>query len=124
MVIGVGTDILRIGQLQPEYLKTDDPFLVKTYSKAEISDAKKRELPLDYYATRFAGKEAVFKAFGMSGDHVLMSEIEILNDENGAPHVNLYGNMKKEAQKRGVKNIQISLSYERDYAVAFAVFEA
>ena len=124
MIKGVGTDILNMKHISSEYLKAGDPFLEKTYSPREIEEAKKRELPFYYYATRFAGKEAVFKALGISPQHILMSEIEILNNEYGVPYVILYGDLKQKAQEMGITDIQISLSYEEDYAVAFAAAQS
>ena len=124
MIKGIGTDILNTKHISGEYLKAGDPFLVKTYSPKEIEEAEQRELPFYYYATRFAGKEAVFKSLGLSPQHVLMSEIEILNDSFGAPHVTLYGRLKQQARQKGISTIHISLSYEADYASAFAVAES
>lgn len=124
MIIGIGTDLLKIEHLSGAYLKSGDPFLEKTFAAAEIREAEQRELPYYYYATRFAGKEAVFKSLGISPQRVLMSEIEILNDRNGAPYVTLYGNLKQQAKKKGISKIHISLSYEKVYASAFAVAES
>lgn len=124
MIIGIGTDILNTAHISGEYLKTGDPFLSKTYSPKEIEEAAKRELPFYYYATRFAGKEAVFKSLGISPQHVLLSEIEILNDSYGAPYVTLYGSLKRQAQEKGIRFIHVSLSYEENYASAFAIAES
>ena len=123
MIVGIGTDILKIGNLHPEYLKDGDPFLKMTFSPKEIDAARKRQNPIYYFATRFAGKEAVFKTLGISPEHVKLAEIEILNDENGVPRVQLYGNLLEEAEKKGIQTIFISLSYEEEYAAAFAVAE-
>ena len=123
MIAGIGTDILRIKNLSRTCLRSGDPFLEKTYSEEEIRAAAAREIPFYYYATRFAGKEAVFKALRISPEHVKMSEIEILNDENGAPQVKLYGNLLAQAVAKGITCIHISLSYEEEYACAMAVAE-
>lgn len=121
MIAGVGTDILYMKHLSKEYLKEGDPFLQKVYSVKEIEQAGEREIPFHYYATRFAGKEAVFKSLGMQQQRVVFAEIEILNDSSGIPYVTLYGKVKQHAQEKGIADIYISLSYEEDYAVAFAV---
>ena len=123
MILGIGTDILRLDRLAPAHLSGDDPFLVRTFSRAEIESAFQRQDPLAYLACRFSGKEAVFKAFRIPSDHIELSEIEILNDENGAPYVNLHGRMKERAEEMGVTGVHISLSGEKDYAAAFAVLE-
>lgn len=123
MIAGIGTDILYMKHLSEESLQEGDAFLQKVYSPGEIAAAGRRALPFFFYAARFAGKEAVFKCLGISPQRVLFSEIEILDDENGAPHVTLYGSLRSQAQERGIDSIHISLSYDEDYAVAYAVAE-
>lgn len=126
MIKGIGTDILEICKLQPVLGKPDyitDSFIQKTYTAAEIMLAERRPIPLYCYATRFAGKEAVYKALGTNGAAIRLCEIEILSHDNGAPFVNLYGNAKLFAKEREISNILISLSYEDHYAVAYAVAE-
>lgn len=122
-MIGVGTDILKISHLAGKSIEPSDAFTRKVYTAAELKEAMKREIPLYYFATRFAGKEAVFKALGMSSDDARLNDIEILNDKNGQPHVALTGSLAAAAHKRGIARVMISLSYDTEYAVAFAVAE-
>ncbi len=122
MIFGIGTDILRIERIRAACADPQDPFLVRTFTEAERKAAAERALPLYFYATRFAGKEAVFKALRISPDEVDLSEIEILCDENGAPFVTLHGKLRNFARERGI-GLHISLSYESEEALAFAVAE-
>lgn len=122
MIHGTGIDILKTDKLTFVSERADDPFIVRTFTASEREAADGRELPLYFYATRFAGKEAVFKALRISGEDVDLSEIEILNDKKGAPYVNLYGKLKDYAMENGLK-IHISLSYEDDTAIAMAIAE-
>lgn len=121
MVAGIGTDILKISRLTPETLQEGDPFFKMTYTDSETKQAKARINPLYYYATRFAGKEAVFKALGLPPDGIHLNEIEILAREDGSPAVTLHGRLKRLAEKRGISHILLSLSYDTDYAVAYAI---
>lgn len=126
MVKGIGTDILAIERLrpiieQPNYIR--DSFIQKTYTKHEIALAESRPSPIYCYATRFAGKEAVFKAFGIHGNAIRLNEIEILSDDNEAPYVLLSGNAQKIAKEKEISQILISLSYEDQYAIAYCVME-
>ena len=98
-------------------------FLVKTFSKREIAEANSRINLLVYYATRFAGKEAVYKTLNWDGAHFGFSDIEILNRENGQPYVTLYGKPEKFAKDNGIERISISLSYDDEYAIAYAIAE-
>lgn len=123
MIAGIGADILYMKHLSQDSLKEGDAFLKNIYSPREIEEAKKRELPFYFYAVRFAGKEAVFKCLNLSPQHIRLSEIEILDDENGAPHVKLYGTLHQWAEEQRIDCIHISLSYEEEYAVAYAIAE-
>lgn len=120
MLIGIGTDIFKMSHLHMEYLKLSDPFVQQTYTKREMEEAMLRDVPLYYFATRFAGKEAVFKALNRDAAKVKLKEIEILNQASGQPFVRLHGKLKEDAQKAGIRQVMISLSYDTDYAVAYA----
>jgi len=126
MIKGIGTDILAIEKLNPILKKEDylnDSFIKKTYTSLEIELAESRPLPLYCYATRFAGKEAVFKALTITGEDLRLNEIEILSDATGKPYVVLHGNAALLAQKKEISQVLISLSYEDDYAIAYAIAE-
>jgi phosphopantetheine--protein transferase-like protein len=77
-------------------------------------------VPLYSYATRFAGKEAVFKALHINGEDIRLNEIEILELENGQPFITLHGKAERISKERGISQIHISLSYDTDYAIAYA----
>lgn len=123
MIYRVGTDLLKEGHIKKINLMNDDPFLLRIYSLQEIKEAKNRSVPYNYYCDRFAGKEAVFKALGIDCGHVLFREIEILTMNNGEPYVILHGQIKKVAKQKGIRKIHLSLSYDTDCFIAFAVTE-
>ena len=77
MLYGIGTDILNINQIESSVSDRQDPFVRKIYTPAEIELIESRPLPLYSYATRFAGKEAVFKALNLNGNAIRLNEIEI-----------------------------------------------
>ena len=124
MIHGIGTDILHIDRIRPLYEKNpEDSFFCSVFTDRERALILGRPAPLYAYATRFAGKEAVFKALRIHPDEIRLSEIEILEDKNGAPTVNLSGSACSIANKLGVTKIHISLSYETEYAAAFCTAE-
>lgn len=66
---------------------------------------------INFLAGRFAVKEAIIKC--LSGfEYPLMSELNIVNDEYGAPKVQYKG-----------YSIALSISHERDCSVAIAILE-
>jgi holo-[acyl-carrier protein] synthase len=122
MVTGVGTDILSMKRFRNVLEGDSDAFVNKVFTEKERKQASESPDRVAYLATRFSGKEAVFKCFGIHGN-VRLSEIEVLDTETGQPHVTLLGEFIRIAGEKGVRHIHISLSYETDYAVAFAVAE-
>jgi holo-[acyl-carrier protein] synthase len=120
MTIGVGTDILSIQRIRDVLENDRESFVSKVFTLKEREQASENPDPVSYLATRFAGKEAVFKCFGIHGN-IRLSEIEILDGETGQPQVALSGALLDVAVEKGIRDVQISLSYENEYAIAFAV---
>lgn len=123
MIVGIGSDIIKIERVRRIFDKEGDPFIKKTYTEQEREEAMRRNDPAVYYASRFAGKEAVFKSLGIDGASARLNEIEILHCETGQPVVTLKIFLNEFAEKKGIRNIMVTLSYEDDYAIAFAVAE-
>lgn len=123
-VVGVGIDILHRGGIYAPYLSAGDPFLLATYSERERQAAESRRDPYAFYETRFCCKEAVFKSLGISGERVRFCEIEIMNDENGRPFVTLLGTLGHVAAEKGITEVLISLSYDKDIAEAIAIAQS
>ncbi len=123
MIYGIGVDILDISRLSWLSGKLDDPFIQKTYTTRECTASMMRTDPINYLAERFAAKEAVFKALRIESDTFNLNEIETLNDQLGRPNINLYGKTKEVMEEEGIKCISISLSYDNNLVIAFAVCE-
>ncbi len=79
-----------------------------------------RKESISFLAGRWAAKEAVGKALGV-GLKCGISNIEVLNDLNGVPYVTLHKDAKTQAKLLGVERIELSISHEKDYSVAFVV---
>ncbi len=118
-IIGVGCDLLARSRLAG--LSLDDPFFSACFTAREQAQITARSDPMAHYASHFAGKEAVMKALHADPNRLRWREIEILNDAQGAPAVTLSGSAQEAAAQWGVAEVQLSLSWERDYALAFAV---
>lgn len=72
-------------------------------------------------AACFAGKEAVMKVLGTGARGVAWREIEVLHHKSGKPFITLHNRAIEAADKLGVKEIDISLSHSREYAIATAI---
>lgn len=121
MVLGIGIDILNIQRMRGVLESDSGSFITKVFTEKEREQVSDHPDPVAYFASRFAGKEAVFKCFGIDGSGIHLNEIEIRGAETEQPQVRLLGKFREIAKEKGVKDIQISLSYDTDYAVAFAI---
>lgn len=117
----IGIDIIEIDRVKNSVNKYKKQFLDRVFTKEELEYSKNKHSGFSHLAARFCGKEAVMKAFGCAFD---FKQIEILNDKAGAPLVKLYGRALKAAKDKKVKNIEISLSHCKEYAVAVVIIEA
>lgn len=118
-VKGLGVDIVDIKKMK-EIIKgkRGKKFIENTFTKKEIECAKCENVYK--FATSFAAKEAVYKAFGTGW--IEGKDVEVLRSkEEGSPSIKLHGEIKKIAKKRKVKKILVSLSYTDCCAVAVAV---
>ena len=122
MIIGIGTDIVQIDRIGRAFSLRPEKFMQKILAAEEIEKMPlSREI--EYLAKRFAAKEAISKALG-SGMRlgVRFRDILILSDlETGQPLVQLRGRAKQQASKKGINRILISISDEKEYAMAFAM---
>lgn len=126
MIKGIGTDILKISRLQSvlEDQKGLEAFLNHTYTEKELEAIRAAQRPLFRFATHFAGKEAVFKSLGLPSDtRFQWKDMEILYLDTGQPYVVLHGKIKELCKEKGIGKVLISLSYDTEYAVAYAVSE-
>ncbi|MFS1026836.1 holo-ACP synthase [Enterococcus casseliflavus] len=121
MIHGVGVDIISNERFRDSSL--NESFLDRTYSSNELIESKSRNDPHQYLISRFAAKEAVFKSLNCSSEDICLAEIEILTKSNFQPVVHLSGKTAKLSNDLNIKNIKLSISYETDYTVAFAIAE-
>lgn len=124
MILGLGTDITEVARIQAALEKFGDSFLHRILRPDEIAYCQKYQNPAPQIAARFAGKEAIAKAFGTGlGAELGWHDIEIGRKESGAPYVVLHGGGEQLFQTRQAKQLLISLSHTVHYATAVAVLE-
>ena len=131
MIIGIGSDIVEIGRIGRMLERFGARFLGRVFTDREQALAARRGAGAQAatLAKRFAAKEATAKALGCgfaAGVH--WHEIEVINDEMGAPRLRLHGG----AQRRLATlvphgheaRLHLTLSDERRYALAVVIIEA
>lgn len=113
-----GIDIIEISRISKAVDLWGERFLKRIYTHREIEYCKGRAPEL---AARFAGKEAVMKALGTGHIGISPHDIEIMPNESGAPFVQLSSNAQIKAREIGLRDLTITLSHSRDYAIASVV---
>ena len=123
MKIKTGTDIIEVNRIKESIEKFGNSFKNRVFTAQEIEYCEKKNInKFQSYAGRFAAKEAVFKALSEYIDNkfeVQWTDIEVINDENGRPFINLYGEFEKKVGNNF--DIDISISHVNQMAVASAV---
>lgn len=123
MKISTGTDIIEIERVKESIESTDGKFCDRVFTEKEIEYCEnKKNQKYQHYAARFAGKEAVFKAISGKIENkyeISWKDIEILNDKNLRPYVNLLNRNIKNIEN--IEDIDISISHCKEYATANVV---
>lgn len=98
----IGTDIIKISRMEKGL--ENEHFKTSVFTDNEIKYCKNAES----FAGLFAAKEAYFKALG-TGINKRLNEIEILHNEKGKPYID------------GIKNCDVSISHDGDYAISTVI---
>lgn len=123
MIIGIGTDIIRVERIARLLIQYPG-FCHRVFTASEIEYCNGKGNRTQSFAVRFAAKESVMKALGTGWDgRINWTDIEIGKDAKGRPCVIAYNATREMLASLGVDRIHISLSHERDYALAFVVLE-
>ena len=124
-IIGNGVDIIKNSRINNS-LKIKG-FLNRIFTEKEILQGKKLKNKINFYAKRFAAKEAFVKAIGTGfRSNIKFIDIEIKNYKNGKPYISLSKKLNNYLQKKfkiQKYKVFLSLSDEKDYSIAFVVID-
>lgn len=125
MILGIGVDICNVQRLAQLRQKYGARFLDRVFTPVEQERCGIGAACDERYAARFAAKEAYMKALGTGwGQGLTFFDIEVSTEDTGQPRITVSGGAKRVSDERGVATIHISLSHERDNAIAFVILEA
>ncbi len=113
MILGTGVDIIEVRRIKDAVERHGKAFLERIFTDRELECAGKRSNLYQYYAGRFASKEAVFKALG--DKDLNWKDVQVLNDQDGRPHCTLLNSAQDKV------DIHLSISHIKNYAVANAI---
>tara|TARA_Y100000590_G_scaffold449635_1_gene588092 strand:- start:561 stop:947 length:387 start_codon:yes stop_codon:yes gene_type:complete len=125
-VIGNGVDI--VDNLRIRNSIKNQNFIKRVYSKYEINASKKVKDKTNFFAKRFAAKEAFVKSLGTGfRNGINFNDISIKNNSLGKPEFHLNKKIKFILNsKLKLKNFKIylSLSDEYKHSIAFVIINA
>lgn len=128
MIYGIGHDVVEISRMDKLLSgKYAERFLSRILTGAELDLPGLKTRRSEFASGRFAAKEAVSKALGFGiGEKLGFTDIEVLPDENGKPHVTISSAAwKRLALPEGSQyRIHLSITHERNLASAFCVVES
>ena len=128
MILGIGSDIVDLTRIKASMTRFGTRFLNRIFTPQERDIGQSRPQPHAYFAKRFAAKEAFFKALGTGLSKGLSwQDIEILNNDQGAPFVHVTGATKRYLLTHVAHldqiHIHISLSDTNTLAQAYVILE-
>jgi holo-[acyl-carrier protein] synthase len=114
--IGIGTDIEEVRRFENLRDPAFAAFLKKNFTRTELEYCLSKDSPAPHLAARYAGKEAVIKAFSsLNITHIFYPTIEIVNNERGVPCVRINTEYNEKL------HIKLSLSHSSGMALAFCI---
>lgn len=123
MIFGIGTDIVTISRMAELYARHGERALRRLLAPEEWQRCQQAKDPARYLAKRFAAKEALGKALGTGiRAPVLLPDMAVRNDALGKPYFVFTGALADYLQACGLV-CHLSISDERDSAIAFVVLE-
>lgn len=115
MVRGIGIDIVD----NRRFSSSTEGFLKSIFTPLEMEEASRRVDREEFYASRFALKEAFVKALGTGFRGFGPRDIEVFEDGKGRPCLRFSEKIVLEKELE----VFASLSHEREYSVAMVVLD-
>ena len=124
MILGVGIDQFDVQRMHKQIEASVDGFMASVFLPAEISYCNRNHNPAQHFAARFAAKEATLKALATAGGTgSFWLDIEIINETDGRPRIELSGRLRELASGIGTKRIHLSITHTAEQAAAVVIAE-
>jgi holo-[acyl-carrier protein] synthase len=124
-ILGIGVDIIQNKRIKSSI--KNKLFVSRIFGNKEIYFSKNTSDKTNYFAKRFAAKEALAKSIGTGfRNNLNFKDIQILNDKIGKPYYQKSKKIDKIINKKfKVKtyDLFLSISDEKDYSIAFTILQ-
>ncbi|MDH3354339.1 MAG: holo-ACP synthase [Chromatiales bacterium] len=120
MIYGIGTDLTHIPRMEELLMRHGMKFARRILADSELIEFQQSTKPAEFIAKRFAAKEATAKALGTGFRNGLsLKDISVGHDDLGRPTLHYSGVGAELVEQFNIKQSHLSLSDEREYALAF-----
>jgi len=124
MIHGVGIDIVEVERVRKAIEKYGERFILRVFTPDEIAHCEGKHDTYLRYAARFAAKEAAFKSLrGRWRKGMRWLDFETVGEELRPPTIRLTGAAAAAQQEASVTALHVSISHDRQYAVAVVIAE-
>jgi holo-[acyl-carrier protein] synthase len=124
LIFGVGVDIVKTERVRDLIDRYGERFLRRVFLPGEIAYCRRRSSWAEAFAAHVAAKEAASKALGTGWRRGIHWKcVEVAHERSGKPTLKLHAAAQAIAEQSGVTNVQVSLTHDGGFAVAFVVME-
>ena len=116
-----GVDIVKNIRIKKILNKNRESFYRRIFTQKEIEYIEDKDHDYKTVAALFASKEAISKLIGCGIGQLGWKDIEIGHTELGKPYVVLNKILQAKLCLEKINSIDISLSHEEEYSIAFAI---
>ncbi len=125
MILGIGSDLVQVARMAAAYSRHGERLARRMLAQDEWVDFHCAASKPHFLAKRFAAKEALAKAVGTGlRPPLTMTAMTVGHDALGKPIFEFEADLAAWLTQNGMHRIHLSLSDERDMALAFVVVES
>ncbi len=121
-IIGHGIDLVEVERIRAALERHGDRFTKRLFTTGEQLQAGTGPLRVQFFAGRFAAKEAVMKALGTGWARgVAWADIDVHRLSSGKPEIRLSGKCQQIAETLGIGRWEVSITHTGTHAAASVV---
>lgn len=125
MIVGTGVDLVAIPRMQALWNRHGAALARRLLAQSERADLDGHRDPARLLAKRFAAKEALAKALGIGLRAPMgLQAVSVCHDALGAPAFVPDAALSEYLAARGVQRVHLTLTDEREAALAFVILES
>ncbi|MBU1141401.1 MAG: holo-ACP synthase [Firmicutes bacterium] len=116
MILGIGIDLVNLNRIKEIMSDRFIDRILSIEEKKVYTNIAADSIKIAYLGSRFAAKEAIFKAIGQGPGKTNYVDFSILNHEDGSPYV-------QTDFFEGQEIIHVSITHTDEHAIAYVMIE-